>query len=99
MFLTQSATSLELVAMVKPSKAGRLTNAHNNEVRKRCRHCGWVNVFHPERVTDGALQNVNPVAVGSTSTTVDGFSPGHLTAASLDPETEHVRRSSFKRSR
>ncbi len=102
MFLAQTASPLELVAMVKPSRAGRLTNAHTAEVRKRCRHCGWVNVFHPERVTDSRmleLKNTNHVAVGGASTTVERLSPGHLTAISPSPEMDNVRRSSIKRTR
>jgi hypothetical protein len=99
MFLAQTVNPLALVAMLKPLGAGRLTKADNNEVRKRCRHCGWVNVFHPERVNDRVIAFKNYVAVGGTSATAERPSPGHLTAASLSPETDHVRRSSIKRSR
>jgi hypothetical protein len=48
MFLTQVETPLTLVAIFKASAAGRLVQSHDDEVRRRCRHCGWVNVFHPE---------------------------------------------------
>ncbi len=99
MFLTQAASPLVLVAMLKPSGAGRLTSAHNHEVRKRCRHCGWVNVFHPERVSDRVFEFKNHVAVGGASTTVERLSPGHLTAKSLDPEKDNVRRSRIQRTR
>lgn len=49
MFLTESDTPLALVAIFKASSAGRLVKANDDEIRRRCRHCGWVNVFHPEQ--------------------------------------------------
>ncbi len=71
MFLAQVATALEFVAIFKPSRAGRLSKSHDGEVRKRCRHCGWVNVFHPERASlDSRMlefKNVKHVAVGGAS--------------------------------
>lgn len=42
---------MEWVAILKPSKAGQLRRNHANEKRHRCRHCGIVNVFHPERAS------------------------------------------------
>ncbi len=49
MFLMQVEHPLAIVALFKASAAGRLVASHDDEVRKRCRHCGWVNVFHPEK--------------------------------------------------
>lgn len=44
------ADGMELVAIFKPKVAGTLNRARNDEKRLRCRHCGWMNVFHPQRV-------------------------------------------------
>jgi hypothetical protein len=43
-----SALALRIVALFKPSRAGRLAPGHEQERRERCADCGWVNVFHPE---------------------------------------------------
>lgn len=40
--------ALRIVAIFKPSLAGRLQPGHLDERRERCPSCGWVNVFHPE---------------------------------------------------
>lgn len=42
-----SAAAMRFVAMFKASLFGRLPAAAEGEVRRRCAHCGWVNVFHP----------------------------------------------------
>jgi len=59
MFLTQVETPLTLIAIFKASSAGRLVSSHDDEVRKRCRHCGWVNVFHPELSTTRASREMD----------------------------------------
>jgi hypothetical protein len=43
-----SALAVRIVALFKPSLAGRLAPGHTAERRERCASCGWVNVFHPE---------------------------------------------------
>jgi hypothetical protein len=43
-----TAMAVRLVAIFKPSLAGRLEPGHTAERRERCASCGWVNVFHPE---------------------------------------------------
>lgn len=42
-----SAVPMRLVALFRASAFGQLRGAHVAEVRRRCRSCGWVNVFHP----------------------------------------------------
>ncbi len=58
MFLAQVDTTLALVAIFKASSAGRLIPSRTDEVRKRCRHCGWVNVFHPEKSPSRAMRDM-----------------------------------------
>lgn len=41
------AALLELSALFKPSRMGRISRTHPKELRVRCKSCGWVNVFHP----------------------------------------------------
>lgn len=43
----KSSEAVQLVALFKPSKFGRMAKAHPAERRHRCLHCGFVNVFHP----------------------------------------------------
>ena len=39
---------MELVAMFKPSRLpAQIPKTHPQEQRRRCRSCGYVNVFHP----------------------------------------------------
>jgi DNA-directed RNA polymerase subunit RPC12/RpoP len=45
--LGMTARAMELVAQFKASLFGRVPPSHREEIRKRCRSCGWVNVFHP----------------------------------------------------
>jgi len=47
MWLTEVAMGMHLVAIFKASRYGFLGPTHPQEVRLRCRRCGWVNIFHP----------------------------------------------------
>lgn len=38
---------MRLVALFRASAFGQLRGSHTHEIRRRCRSCGWVNVFHP----------------------------------------------------
>lgn len=43
---TTEATA-RLAAIFRPSEFGEIRVARPDEIRRRCRSCGWVNVFHP----------------------------------------------------
>lgn len=39
--------AMQLVGLFKPSLVAIVARTHAGEIRRRCRHCGFVNVFHP----------------------------------------------------
>ena len=50
---------MQLVGLFKPSALGVVPKSHRNEVRHRCRGCGYVNLFVPVAdVPDKALTYV-----------------------------------------
>jgi hypothetical protein len=46
MYLGASAEDVQIVGLFKASEFGRVP-AEGEEVRRRCKHCGWVNIFRP----------------------------------------------------
>lgn len=39
---------MQLVGIFRAAaKFGVIPSAHAGELRKRCRSCGWVNIYHP----------------------------------------------------
>lgn len=56
----QSAAPVQLVALFKPSKFGRLAKTHPAEQRHRCLHCGFVNVFHPVGISQSVAPSPAP---------------------------------------
>ena len=48
-----------------PRKVGRITRTHANEIRRRCRACGWINVFHPATTSDPAAVVVSGPLAGA----------------------------------
>jgi len=39
---------MRIVGLFKASALGRVGTTSSREIRKRCKSCGWVNIFHPE---------------------------------------------------
>jgi len=49
-YLCESTTPVQLAGIFKASLMGRVARAHIDEIRKRCKSCGWVNVFTPAAI-------------------------------------------------
>jgi hypothetical protein len=59
-----SSEPVQLVALFKPSKFGRMAKTHPAERRHRCLHCGFVNVFHPAEASLPERQRSQPPLLG-----------------------------------
>lgn len=42
-----ASVPMELVALFRPKLTVVVPRSHREEVRHRCRSCGYVNIFHP----------------------------------------------------
>jgi hypothetical protein len=42
-----SVVGMRIVGLFRAAAFGAIAPAHIGEIRRRCRTCGWVNVFHP----------------------------------------------------
>jgi hypothetical protein len=58
-----AARAMQLVALFKPSRFGRMAKTHPDEERHRCLHCGFVNVFHP---VEAVVRQSRPTSLTSS---------------------------------
>lgn len=43
---------MQLVRILRPSSPERVPRLHASEERRRCRHCGFLSIFHPLQISE-----------------------------------------------
>jgi hypothetical protein len=64
-FLGDAQQTAELAMIFDPRKVGRIHRTHDREIRRRCRSCGWINVFHPATASIPANVIATPCLAGA----------------------------------